>query len=86
MNIEQRKANEAHFLYYIKNKTKMYTWKDKGNIYDMSSGKMRPYSIKGYVELSAIVRRAFMDLFVELPNDADWNKERVWGIIAEISK
>ena len=87
MNIEQRKANEAHFLYYIKNKSKIYMWKDTGNCYDMSSGKMRPYSLKGYVELSAIVRKPFMDLFVELPNDGVWDKERVWQIIdAVISK
>ena len=85
MNTEQRKANEKHFLKYLKDKTKLYMWKDKGNCYDMSSGtKIKPLNLKGYVELSAIVRKPFMKLFVELPRD--WDEKKVWDIIDEISK
>lgn len=87
MNREQRKANEKYFLQLIKNKLKYYTWKDTGNVYDMSSGrKMKPLTMKGYVELSAIVRREFMEIFVEMPTDGDWDKTKVWEIINSISK
>jgi len=86
MNTEQRKANEAHFLQYIKQGTKYYTWKDTGNVYDMSSGKMKPLTLKGYVELSAIVRKGFMDIFVELPTDGDWDIKKVWEVINAVSK
>jgi hypothetical protein len=86
MNTEQRQANEKFFLQMIKNKTKLYMWKDQGECYDMSSGKMKPYTLKGYVELSAIVRKPFMKLFVELPTDGDWDEEKVWKIIDAVSK
>jgi hypothetical protein len=81
MEAAKRIANEKHFLLYIKNNTKLYMWKDMGNCYDMSSGKMKPFTLKGYVELSAIVRKPFMKLFVELPTDGDWDEKKVWDII-----
>lgn len=57
-------------------------WKDTGNVYDMSSGKMKPLTLKGYVELAAIVRKGFMDIFVELPRDFDdFDKDKIWEII-----
>jgi hypothetical protein len=84
MNTEQRKSNEKYFLTLIKQKTQFYMWKDNANCYDLSSGKMKPLTLKGYVELSAIVRKGFMDLFVEMPTDGDWDKDRVWEIINAI--
>ena len=65
---EQRIKNEKHFLMYMKAKTKSYTWIDTANIYDMSSGrKIVPTTLKGFVELSGIVRREFAVLFIDLP-------------------
>jgi hypothetical protein len=86
MNTEQRQANEKYFVKFIHAKTKLYMWKDNGNCYDMSSGKIKPYTIKGYVELSAIVRKPFMKMFVELPTDGDWDEKKVWDIIDAVSK
>ena len=85
MNNEERQANERFFLNMIQ-ATNFFIWKDTGNCYDMSSGKMKPTSIKGYIELSLIVRKPFMKLFVELPADEDWDEKRVWDIIDGISK
>jgi len=87
MNTEQRKANERHFLFYLKNKTKMYCWKDTGNVYSMNTGKIVPATLKGYVELAGIVRKDFMNIFVDIPSDnCDWDMEKVWGIIDGITK
>ena len=68
LTIEKRKVNEKWFLNMIKNKTKFYMWIDTGNCYDLSSGKMKPHTLKGYVQLSQIVRKEFMMLFVEKPD------------------
>lgn len=83
MNTEQRQANEKYFLQLIKSNTKLYIWKDTGNVYDMSSGKMKSLTLKGYVELSAIVRKPFMKMFVELPTDYD--EKKVWHIIDSVN-
>jgi len=76
---EQYKANEKYFLQMLMSRVMFYTWKDKCNTYDMSSGKMKPLTLKGYVELSEIVRRPFMNMFVILPEGHDYNK--VWETI-----
>lgn len=82
MNTDQRKANETYFLKLIKAKTMFYMWKDKGECYSMSSGKMKCSTLKGYVELSAIVRKDFMKIFVEAPDGID--VEKVWKILDSI--
>ena len=78
-------SNERYFLEMVNEKTKLYIWKDKMECFDMSSGKMKPYTLKGYVELSAIVRKPFMDLFVELPdNTMGMTKEQIWRTLQSI--
>jgi len=68
--VEQCKANEKYLLQMLQsNRIKYYIWKDEGNCYDMSSGKMKPMTLKGYFELSEIVRPTFMKLFVISPLD-----------------
>jgi hypothetical protein len=67
MLTEQCKANERYFLQMLQSNVKFFTWKDEGNCYDLSSGKMRPLTLKGYFELSVIVRPTFMKLFVIPP-------------------
>ena len=74
MSAEHRQANEEHFFQMIKNKIKLYMWADTGNIYDCSSGKMKPATLKGYEDLTTIVRRPFIDLFVEMPTECNWDK------------
>jgi hypothetical protein len=66
---EQQKANEAYYLYCLKNKTELYVWRDTGNVYTMISGKIiQPATMKGFVELSAIVSRNFAKIFIDLPS------------------
>ena len=77
----QMKANEKHFLMYVKYKTKMYMWKDKGNMYDMSSGKIVPHTMKGFVELAGIVSMDFCKIFLELPEVADMTNSKGFGFI-----
>ena len=61
-------------------------WKDKCESYTMSSGKMKPYTLKGYVELSQIVRKSFMETFVELPDDTmGMTKEQIWITLEAIN-
>ena len=80
MNTEKRIANEKYFLQMIKWKTKFYTWKDTGNVYDCSSGRsMKAKSIEGFLDLCKIVRKDFMLLFVELPfQDIDPIQSKIW--------
>ena len=68
---------------YVKYKSKMYMWKDKANVYDMSSGKIVPYTMKGFVELAGIVRMDFSKIFLELPELADIRNSNGFGIITE---
>jgi hypothetical protein len=86
MNTIQRQQNERHFLTAIQ-MTDDYIWKNKGNVYSITSAnKMKPKTLKGYVELSEIVRREFMDLFVELPDNTEgMTKEMIWNVINQIS-
>ena len=77
----QMKANETHFLFYLKHKSKMYMWKDNANVYDMSSGKIVPHTMKGFVELAAIVRMDFCKIFLELPELVDMRSSDGFGFI-----
>lgn len=92
---EQRKANDRYTLQMIKMKPKMYLWKDNANAYDCSSGRsIKPYTMKGFVELVGISSKDFARLFIELPDvieiggirvmgDVDKEKmlEQVWSIM-----
>jgi hypothetical protein len=83
MNTEKRIANEKHFIGMIKVIKNFYMWKDQCEIYYIiDNKKMKPATLKGYVELSAVVRRPFMDIFVELPDNTNgMSKEQIWKII-----
>ena len=81
LTIDEMKANEKHFLMYLKYKSNMYMWKNKGNVYDMSSGKIVPYTMKGFVELAGIVRMDFSKIFLELPILADMRNHNGVGYI-----
>ena len=86
MNTEQRKVNEKWFINVIKNTNKVYFWIDQGEAYNIiNHRKMKPATLKGYVELSAVVRRPFMDIFVELPdNTMGMTREQIWATIDSI--
>jgi hypothetical protein len=84
LTTSEYQANEKYFLQMMKSKLKFYMWKDKGNCYDLSSGKMKPLTLKGYVDLLEIVRKPFMKLFVILPEDHDYDK--VWEVIDSITE
>ena len=83
----ERIANEKHFIQWIKI-SKQYIWKDTGNIYIIiNNRKMKPTTLKGYVELAGIVRRQFMDIFVELPCGLeDLDKNKILNMVADIDK
>ena len=85
MTETEYKANERYFIQMMR-MTKMYTWIEKGNIYDMNGKKIQPTTLKAYVELAGIVRKPFMEMFVELPTDCDWDKDKVWAILDELLK
>ena len=78
------KANEKWVLQTKSNCGKMWIWKDKGNIYDMSGTKIVPLTLKGYVELAGIVRKRFMKTLVDLPRDGDWDEVKIWKILDEL--
>ena len=78
-----QKANEKWVL-KTKSITKIWTWSDKGNVYDMSGTKIVPLTMKGYKDLAEIVRKRFMKTLVDLPRDGDWDETRVWAILDEI--
>ena len=86
MNTEKRIVNEKYFISMIKVIDNFYMWKDKCEIfYIINNKKMKPATLKGYVELSAIVRRPFMDIFVELPDDTmGMTKEQIWAKLNSI--
>tara|TARA_R110000868_G_scaffold109646_1_gene297904 strand:+ start:551 stop:811 length:261 start_codon:yes stop_codon:yes gene_type:complete len=86
MNNDKRIVNEKWFIGVIKNTNKMYYWIDKSESYNIiNHRKMKPATLKGYVELSAIVRRPFMDIFVELPDDTlGMSKEQIWATLGSI--
>jgi hypothetical protein len=67
---------------------KCYIWKDTGNIYNIiGNRKMKPTTLKAYVELAGIVRRAFMEIFVELPDGLeDLDKVKILNIVADVDK
>lgn len=78
------KANE---LWVLKTKSicrKMWMWKEKGNVYDMSGVKIVPLTLKGYVELAGIVRKRFMKTLVDLPRDGEYNEAKIWAILDDI--
>jgi len=93
MNANQLKANDQFHLGMIKMKTKMYMWKDKGNLYDCSSGRsIKPATMKGFVELVGVSSKDFARIFISLPDvveiggikmmgDVDKDKmlEQVWS-------
>jgi hypothetical protein len=91
MTLEQRKANEAHFTHFLKMKTKNYMWKDNGNAYDMSNGRtIKPQTMKGFVEISSIVRRGYAKIFIDLPDVVeiggvgavgDFNKDKILDMV-----
>ena len=58
-------------------------WKDNANVYDMSSGKIVPHTMKGFVELAAIVRMDFCKIFLELPELADMRNTEGFGFITK---
>lgn len=78
-----QKANEKWVL-KMKSITKIWTWVEKGNVYDMSGTKIVPLTMKGYIDLAEIVRKRFMKTLVDLPRDGDWDETRVWAILDEI--
>jgi hypothetical protein len=92
---QQLKANDKFHLGMIKMKTKMYVWRDKGNIYDCSSGRsIKPANMKGFVELVSISSKDFARIFISLPDVVevggikmmgDINKEKiledVWSLM-----
>jgi hypothetical protein len=78
------KANELWVLKTKASKVKMWMWKDKGNIYDMSGTKIVPLTLKGYVELAEIVRKRFMKTLVDLPRDYVGDEALIWAILDEI--
>lgn len=81
MNTFEKQTNEKYFLNLMR-MTNNWIWVNKSNSYSFSSNKMKPETLKGYVELSSIVRKEFMDLFVELPDDTNgMSKEMIWNII-----
>ncbi len=84
MEENKRITNELYFKRMM-NITKTYMWLDTGNIYDLNDNKMKPKTLKGYVDLSQIVRKEFMDKYVELP-EGDFNKMKIWKIINNIKK
>jgi|Laugrespbdmm15sd_2_1035082.scaffolds.fasta_scaffold122051_1 hypothetical protein len=86
MNTEQRIVNEKWFINVIKNTNKVYFWIDQGEAYNIINHRiMKPATLKGYVELSAVVRRPFMDIFVQLPdNTMGMTKEQIWATIDSI--
>ena len=85
MNTEMKQTNEKWIL--SMSNCKQWIWKETGNIYEFSTLekklKIKPTTLKAYIELSAIVRKPFMLIFVELPEDYDFDK--VWNIIETIS-
>lgn len=81
---EQQKANERFYLKMVIAKTPFFIWKDQNELYSFSSGKMKPQTLKGYVELSATVSRPFMERFVECPDGH--NKDMVWVILDSIPR
>ena len=86
MNNDKRIVNEKWFINVIKNTNKVYFWIDQGESYNIiNHRKMKPATLKGYVELSAVVRRPFMDIFVELPdNTLGMTKEQIWATLGSI--
>lgn len=90
----EMKANEEHFIQFIKHKTKLYMWKDKGNSYSMTSGKIVPHNMKGFVEIAGIVSKNFVKIFVELPDLVEINgfvcskesinKEKILNLIEDL--
>jgi hypothetical protein len=85
LTTEEYKTNEKYFLTMLK-LTKNYFWIDKGENFNLETGKMKPATLRGYVELSALVRRPFMDLFVELPNNTmGMSKETIWRMLDDIN-
>jgi hypothetical protein len=80
---QQKIANEKHFVGFLKMGVKNYMWIDKCEILDMSTGlKIKPKTLKGYIELAGITRKEFMDIFVDCPDDYD--KARVNKILKAI--
>lgn len=78
MNTAQRKVNEKYFIQMMRI-TKIYTWVDTGNSYSMINNKMKPSTLKGYIDLSNIVSKEFMKTFVVAPDDFD--DIDIWNII-----
>jgi hypothetical protein len=65
---------------------RMYMWKDTGNIYHIKDGKFCPDTLKGYVELAAIVSRDYMDEKVVFPRDNEMkmSKSAAWHLINQV--
>jgi len=62
---QQQEENERHFLTMM-TLTKIYTWKDYGHVYNMSSGKIVPQTWQGWFQLSKVVSKEFMNTYVEI--------------------
>ena len=82
MNSTQLKANDNFHLGLIKMKSKMYMWKDNGNIYDCSSGRsIKPATMKGFVELVGISSKNFARIFISLPDEVEIGGRKMIGEI-----
>lgn len=88
MTPAQLKGNDKFHLGMIKMKSKVYMWKDRGNLYDCSSGRsIKPATMKGFVELVGISSKNFARIFISLPDVVEmggivatadrWDKEKI---------
>jgi len=66
--------NEKFFKNIISTCRENYLWIDKGHLFKVkNSEKIIPTTLEGYSDLSKIVRKSFMDTYVELPDSEDSN-------------
>jgi len=77
---QQLQANDKFHRQMIKMKMPFYMWKDKGNVYDCSSGRsIKPKDMKGFVELVGISSKDFARLFISLPDVIEIGGIKVLG-------
>lgn len=75
---QQLKANDQFHRQMIKMKCPYYMWKDKGNMYDCSSGRsIKPANMKGFVELVGISSKDFARLFISLPDVIEYGDVKI---------
>jgi len=85
--IEKMEIERETFFANIIKETKdgaHYFWLATKNVYRIINNKIKPLTVKGYNDLSDQVRKSFMDMYVELPNDEE-NDVRITKIIKKKS-